>query len=108
MPNQKFTFTSGALSGSLIPDESGNYTYHVQSGTHVITPVLENPNYFIISPTSASVTFPAATSPFIQDFCITANGIKNDLEISIIPIEVARPGFDANYKIVYKNNNLKN
>lgn len=103
MPNQKFTFTSGALNGSLIPDESGDYAYAVQSGTHVITPVLENPNYFIISPTSASVTFPAATSPFTQDFCITANGIKNDLEITIIPIEVARPGFDAHYKIVYKN-----
>jgi hypothetical protein len=103
MPNQKLTFTSGALNSSLIPNESGNYTYHVQSGTHVITPVIENPTYFIISPTSASVTFPAATSPFIQDFCITANGIKNDLEITIIPIEVARPGFDAHYKIVYKN-----
>ena len=103
MPNQKFTFTSGALSGSLIPDESGDYTYAVQSGTHVITPVLENPNYFIVSPTSASVTFPTTTSPFTQDFCITANGIKNDLEITIIPIEVARPGFDAHYKIVYKN-----
>ncbi|HRE78734.1 MAG TPA: T9SS type A sorting domain-containing protein [Flavobacterium sp.] len=103
MPNQKFTITSGALSGSFIPDESGDYTYDVQSGTHVITPVLENPNDFIISPTSASVTFPTTTSPFTQDFCITPNGIKNDLEISIIPIEVARPGFDAEYKVIYKN-----
>ncbi|RXR28525.1 T9SS C-terminal target domain-containing protein, partial [Flavobacterium piscinae] len=103
MPNQKFTFTSGSLTGSLIPNESGSYGYDVQSGTHVITPVLENPNYFIISPTSASVTFPASTSPFIQDFCVTPNGIKNDLEITIIPIEVARPGFDAEYKVIYKN-----
>ena len=103
MPNQKYTFTSGALNGSLIPDELGIYAYDVQSGTHVITPVLENPNYFIISPTSASVTFPAATSPFTQDFCVTANGIKNDVEVTVIPTNPARPGFDANYRIIYKN-----
>jgi Secretion system C-terminal sorting domain len=38
-----------------------------------------------------------------QDFCISANGLKKDLEIVIEPIEFAKPGFDATYKIVYKN-----
>jgi hypothetical protein len=49
------------------------------------------------------VDFPTQASPFVQDFCVTANGIFHDLEVAIVPIGVARPGFDASYKIQYKN-----
>ena len=98
-----FSITDGTNTGSVIANETGTYILPVQQGTHVVTPVLENPSYFTISPTSATVTFPAATSPFTQDFCVTANGVHNDVEISMMPIGVARPGFDATYKIVYKN-----
>jgi hypothetical protein len=38
-----------------------------------------------------------------QNFCITANGVHPDLEIVIAPIIPARPGFSAEYQIVYKN-----
>ncbi|TDP57998.1 DUF7619 domain-containing protein [Flavobacterium dankookense] len=102
-PNQQFNATNGTDSGSFISNESGNYSIPVQQGTHTITPVLENPSYFTVSPASATVSFPSAASPFTQDFCVTANGVKNDVEVTIIPIEVARPGFDAEYKIIYKN-----
>ncbi len=101
--NVKFIVSSGTATGNFISNQTGSYSIPVQAGNHTITPVLENPNYFTVSPTSTTVSFPSATSPYIQDFCITANGIKNDLEITIIPIEVARPGFDATYKIIYKN-----
>jgi uncharacterized repeat protein (TIGR01451 family) len=49
------------------------------------------------------VNFPTQTSPFNQNFCITPNGVHNDLEVVIIPLLPARPGFDATYKILYKN-----
>ena len=75
----------------------------MQSGTHVITPIFENQNYFAISPESITVSFPNATSPFVQNFCIAPKGIHNDLEITILPTIPARPGFDATYKIIYKN-----
>ena len=39
-----------------------------------------------------------------QNFCIAANGIHKDLEIAIAPLVPARPGFDATYKIIFKNN----
>ncbi len=103
-PNLKLNFSDGTTSGSLISHTSGNYSIPVQSGTHTITPLLQNPTYFNVSPTTATITFPVTTSPFLQDFCITANGVYNDLEINLIPTDVARPGFDANYKIIYKNN----
>ncbi len=101
--NLKYNITNGLVSGSLISNSSGNYNIPVQAGTHTITPQLENPTYFTASPTSAIVTFPATTSPSIQDFCIVPNGAHHDLEVVVIPLDVARPGFDASYKIKYKN-----
>ena len=68
-----------------------------------MTPILENPTYFTISPTTVDVTFPAQASPFTKNFCVTANGIHPDLEVVLLPLNTARPGFDANYKIIYKN-----
>ncbi|MDB9961117.1 T9SS type A sorting domain-containing protein [Oceanihabitans sp.] len=91
-------------SSNFISDSSGNYFIPVQAGTRTITPILENPDYFTVSPTEITVSFPTDSSPFMQDFCVTPNGSFNDLEITIIPVEAAHPGFDTNYKIVYKNN----
>jgi uncharacterized repeat protein (TIGR01451 family) len=102
--NMNYSITDGTTSGTFISNNSGSYSIPVQAGTHVVTAVLENPSYFTISPTTASVTFPSATNSFTQDFCITANGIHHDLEVAVFPIGIsARPGFDATYKIIYKN-----
>ncbi len=104
VPNLKFNITDGTNTGSYVADVSGNYSISVQAGTHNVTPVfVENPSYFNISPTSFSTTFPATTSPFIQDICVTPNGVHPDLEISVLPLTSSRPGFDAGYKIIYKN-----
>lgn len=100
---QKFNITSGSNSGNVIANNSGNYSIPIQSGSHTITPILENPSYFNISPTSFTANFPAQTSPLTQNFCLTANGTHNDLEVVILPITAASPGFDAKYKVVYKN-----
>lgn len=102
-PNLKLSFTDGVNTGNLICDTSGIYHYDVQYGTQTITPILENPVYFAVSPASATVTFPNTSNTFDQDFCIAPNGIHNDLEITILPLSAARPGFDAAYKIIYKN-----
>ncbi|MCF6129514.1 T9SS type A sorting domain-containing protein [Flavobacterium sp. AS60] len=101
-PYLKLNF-SGVTTGSMFANTSGNYSIPVSAGTHTITPVLENPSYFIVSPTSTVVNFPTQSSPYTQDFCISANGIHNDVESWIFPLTRARPGFDARYKIVYKN-----
>jgi uncharacterized repeat protein (TIGR01451 family) len=103
LPNFKFTITDGTNTGGLIADATGNYTIPVEAGTHTITPVLENPAYFTVAPATATVTFPVDISPFAQDFCIAPNGVHHDLEVVVIPLLPARPGFDADYKIKYKN-----
>lgn len=100
---QKFNIVGSGGIGSLTADNSGNYQLPVQTGSHTITPVIENPAYFNISPQSMSVNFPSQATPFTQNFCLTANGVHHDLETVIFPVTIARPGFDAQYKILYKN-----
>ena len=102
-PNLNFSITDGSNSGSFIANQTGNYYIPVSAGNHMITPNLENPTYFNVSPTNFTVDFPTQASPFTQDFCVTANGIKHDVEVVLIPTVPARPGFNANYKLVYRN-----
>lgn len=100
---QQFTITNATVSGSIIANNSGNHSIAVGAGTHIITPVLENPAYFNSTPATFTATFPTQTSPLTQNFCLTANGTHNDLEVLITPVTAAAPGFDTKYKIVYKN-----
>ena len=102
-PNLNFSITDGINKANFISDNLGYYSIPVQEGTYTLTPNIENPNYFTVSPPSISVTFPTQTSPFVQNFCISPNGVHNDLEVTILPTIPARPGFDAAYKIIYKN-----
>jgi hypothetical protein len=64
---------------------------------------LENPSYFTVTPATVNITFPTQVSPFTQNFSVIANGVHPDLEVSILTLQPARPGFDAIYKIIYKN-----
>jgi Leucine-rich repeat (LRR) protein len=103
-PNMKFTISDGTTNTTLISGNDGSYHYDVPAGTYTVTPVIENPSYFTVTPSNTgNIVFPTAASPFVRDFCVTANGAHNDLEVTIIPIVPARPGSDAKYKIIYKN-----
>jgi Leucine-rich repeat (LRR) protein len=101
--NIKFTIADVSTTGTVISNKTGAYSFPVKEGKYIITPIIENSDYFTISPTSVNVTFPTNTNPFLQDFCITPIDNHKDLEITLIPLEVVRPGFDTKYKIVYKN-----
>lgn len=101
--NLKFSIVNGSSNGYIISNNNGNYSIPLSAGTYNITPIIENPSYFNMNPNNFNVSFPISASPYNQNFCVSANGIHNDLEINIIPITGARPGFDSNYKIIYKN-----
>ena len=102
-PYLKFSITNGTSTENFLSDPSGDYLIPVRAGTYTIASLLENPTYFIVTPSTVTVTFPTAASPFLQDYCVVTNGIHNDVEIILIPTNAARPGFDAKYKIIYKN-----
>lgn len=103
VPYQEFTITNGIETGTIISDASGNYTINVGAGTHTITPIVENVTGFTISPANVSVNFPTLSSPLSQNFCLAAGAPIHDFDITLIPLNPAVPGFDSNYKIVYKN-----
>lgn len=94
-----------SANSSVFSNGNGEYNlYTSTTGVFGLVPNVENPNYFTINPNPAVVNIPVIDdSTTTQNFCITANGVHPDLEIVIAPIIPARPGFDAVYKIVYKN-----
>ncbi len=103
-PNIKIDITNGITGGSTFTNNSGNYKFYTDAGGFTLTPNMENTTWFAISPTSATVPFANNTNnTATQNFCISPIGIHPDLEIVVAPIVPARPGFDAVYKIVYKN-----
>ena len=102
-PNLKMYITDDTTTTTFIPDSTGIYSYGVKEGSYIISPVLENPTYYTISPASTAVTFPDVSSPFSASFCIAPNGNHTDLEIMLLPLDNARSNFDSKYKIIYKN-----
>ncbi|MCP2025039.1 Leucine-rich repeat (LRR) protein [Flavobacterium sp. HSC-32F16] len=101
--NIKFGVVNGADKSEFISDNTGNYTLTMGAGSYTISPKLENPAYFNVSPQSVTVVFPTEISPLTKNFCVTANGSHQDLEVVILPLVPAIPGFDAKYKLIYKN-----
>jgi Leucine-rich repeat (LRR) protein len=102
-PNDlKVTLNDGINSGTTFSN-NGNFTFFTQTGNFTLTPQFQNP-YFTVSPLNATLNFPTLDgSTQTQNFCITPLGIHNDLEITLIPSESARPGYDTHYLLVYKN-----
>ena len=102
-PNLKFAVSGNSSTSEIIANETGNFSIPVSDGSYTITPIIENPSYFTIAPTSVSANFPEQSTPFATNFCVSPNGLHQDVEITLLPISEARPGFDAVYKLVFKN-----
>ncbi|MBM6499487.1 DUF7619 domain-containing protein [Flavobacterium macrobrachii] len=102
--NVRVNITDGTVQGAAFSKVNGGYTFYSQSLNQELSVSTENPSWFTVSPVLASLSFPDVNNnETVQNFCITPNGIHPDLEIIITPTVPARPGFDAIYKIVYKN-----
>jgi hypothetical protein len=103
-PNIKIDINDGVNQGATFTNNSGNYKFYTETGNFTITPNMEIPTWFTVSPTSVTIPYVNNNNNIVtHNFCITPNGIHPDLEIVVAPIVPARPGFDAIYKIVYKN-----
>lgn len=103
-PNIRININDGVNSGATFANATGNYTFYTGTGDFTLSPELENPTWFTVSPTSATINFPNINNNLAtQNFCISPNGTHQDLEIVVASITPARPGFQATYEIVYKN-----
>jgi len=102
-PYVRLNYSSNFGSGSFFTDSSGNYSISVPSPDITIIPELSNFPLYTSQETSYGVNVIDTNTPFIQDICIIPNGVLNDLEISFVPLNQARPGFESDYKIVFAN-----
>ncbi|MCO6146917.1 T9SS type A sorting domain-containing protein [Flavobacterium sp. NRK1] len=103
IPSFKLTITSGGYEDSVFTKPDGTYTFYVGAGSYTVTPEFEN-TYFYASPSTGYTSFETVNGATeTRNFCIMANGVHNDVEVLIAPVTNAQPGFDAVYKMVYKN-----
>lgn len=102
-PNVKLIVDNGSTPANSIINNAAFHSFQLNSGSYTLTPVLENPSYFSISPSNSSVDFPTNTSPFTTDFCITPNGNHTDLEIVVLPLTEANSNQNATYSVLVKN-----
>ncbi len=106
--NLKFAISgpSGTVT-EVFPRDNGSYNGVVNGdGLYFMFPVFENPNYFNIDPNPfppTTINFPLEGSNVTKNFCVSPNGVHNDLEVLIFPNFKARPGFESSYVIIYKN-----
>lgn len=103
VPNMKIKSTVGVQNSYTLSNASGDYLQYLGLGNYTTIPVFENPTYFTVTPGSFPSSFTTYDNIQTQDICIAPNGTHNDLEVSIIPVNLARPGFNTKYKIIYKN-----
>ena len=100
----RINISNGLSSGATCTDANGVYNFYPLIGNFTVTPEIENSTWFTFSPTNAIIPFTNANNNSItQNFCIVPNGVHNDLEVVVEPTSVARPGFNATYKLVLKN-----
>ncbi|MBL0274059.1 MAG: T9SS type A sorting domain-containing protein [Chitinophagaceae bacterium] len=81
---------------------NGAFLNEVDTGTYVTTLALLYP-YFSVSPAQRNSIF---TSYFNVDsfgFALAPIVNKKDLQLGIIPLTAARPGFNSQYRVFYEN-----
>jgi uncharacterized repeat protein (TIGR01451 family) len=85
-------------------DTQGNFILYTQNNSVTITP--ENNLYPLFDfglTAPIVVNFNPNTIVDYVNLCLAPNIPHHDVEVNILPINQARPGFDAHYKIVFKN-----
>lgn len=94
---------AGAAGATYFTDAQGAYTAFAPVGAYTLSAGDNNP-LFAVSPGPEAFTFTAGGQSLNRSFCLSPLSPVTDLEIAIVPITTAQPGFDAGYQITYRNN----
>ncbi|WP_036824944.1 T9SS type A sorting domain-containing protein [Polaribacter sp. Hel1_85] len=94
--------TDGTTNYGAYTNLEGSFTLNLNENTYT-TALVNIPDYYTINPASLTTTFTGSNNEDMADFCLTANQTVSDVNIILLPITEARPGFDANYQLVYEN-----
>src|SRR5690606_24502769 len=86
---------------STLPNE-GQYQLNLFEDTYVVS--LQNlPDYFTVTPENYTVSYTGFGNYEELSFCLTANQAVQDLNITLLPVSEARPGFETDYQLVVQN-----
>lgn len=92
----------GDFNISTFPDDNGEYELYVPEGNFTISlPNLSET--FNVAPITSEVNFNGTNNSTIVDFCLTANQSVGDLNITLIPLNQARPGLEVDYWLWVEN-----
>lgn len=100
-PFFKIEINDGTSTAATFTNDSSGYAFYTGAGDFTLTPIFEN-GWFTATPANVNFT-DENNNVAIENFCITSSGNHPDLEVVMEPIGAARPGFDAQYKVVYRN-----
>lgn len=101
-PNILVEATNGSTTFGTFTLNNGTYQIPINTGNFT-TNLVGIPNYYTSNPTSYTFDYSNLGNIDTANFCIEPNQPIYDVNISIYPLDQARPGFDATYRIVYKN-----
>lgn len=107
---QQLPFTKYSISdelggeGYFFANIEGDYRFYLPEGSYTYKPeVLYGNDLFTLSPLEQIASFPTDGFEVNQDFCFRPGLPIDIIEVTLIPLEPARPGFDARYLITYTN-----
>lgn len=102
--HMKLKISDGTNTGETFVKNNGKYDFYTQAGSFTVTAEPENPSLFTVTPASFTTSFADNNNHiFTQDICVVKNGNANDLEVVIAPVTDAAPGFNATYKLMWRN-----
>lgn len=81
---------------------NGHFVVDVDSGTYIHKPTLTIP-YANIVPATYTTSHASFFNNDAVEFAMQLIPGKRDLAIEMVPLNIARPGFVFNYKIIYQN-----
>jgi len=88
---------------TTITNDVGAYNLYAGIGNYV-TSITDNlPDHFVITPEMYSSDLVGQGIIEELNFCIVPTNDIKDVEIELLPISQARPGFIASYILIYKN-----
>ncbi len=100
--NKRITSTGPNGTFSTFSRSNGEYNNYTLDGA--ITTTVDPVSNFGWTPSSHTNTFVGTGNGAVdQDFLATVSNVVNDVSIAVIPTNAARPGFEARYNIIFKN-----
>ena len=93
---------NGSFNYATSTNTDGEYNINVLEGTFAVS-VLNVPDYYTVTPQDFNTTFTGFGNEEAINFCLSANQVINDLNITLLPVTDARPGFESMYQLVANN-----